>query len=197
MTENKKIQEALAQEKILMDAIMNNLPECIYFKNIESKFIKTSQSMAKLFGLKKPEELYGKSDFDFFDDEHAKPAFDGEQEIIKTGKPILNLVEKEVKKDGSISWVTTTKMPLKDIKGKIVGTFGISKDITKLKVMEMESNERLEELLAQEEELRQNLEEMQTIQEDLQKQLKENEKIKKEFEKKTLEWQKELSKYKK
>jgi PAS domain S-box-containing protein len=182
--ETNKIQNDLAKEKSLMDAIMENVPEYIYFKDIKSRFIKTSHSMVKMFGLKKADELNGKSDFDFFDDEHARPAYEAEQEIIRTGKPILDLVEKEVKKDGSVTYVTTSKLPLKDKSGSIIGTFGISKDITHMKKLEMEAKEQNEELQAQEEELKQNLEEMQTIQEDLQKQLKENEKIKLEYMKK-------------
>ena len=82
--------------------------------------------MAKLFNLKSPDDLIGKSDFDFFDDEHAQPAFNDELNIIKTKKPILNKIEKEVKKDGEISYVRTSKMPLLDTKGKVIGTFGIS-----------------------------------------------------------------------
>ncbi len=175
--ENKKIQENLEQEKYLMDALMNNIPDYIYFKDLESKFIKNSKSHASIFGFSDPKEIYGKSDFDFFSDEHARPAYEGEQKIIKTGKPIINLVEKEVKKDGTINWVTTSKMPLKDHNGKIVGTFGISKDISDMKKMEMEIKERNEELQAQEEELRQNLEEMHTTQEDLERQIEENNKI--------------------
>ena len=79
----------------------------------------------KLFKLTKREELLNKSDFDFFDEEHAKPAFDDEQKIIKTGKAIFDLVEKEVQKDGSVGYVNTSKMPLRDRNNKIVGTFGI------------------------------------------------------------------------
>jgi PAS domain S-box-containing protein len=187
MKENKKIQVALEKENYLMDTLMNNLPEFIYIKDLNSKFIKNSRSHARLFGFSDPKEILGKSDFDFFDDEHARPAFEGEQEIIKTGVPIIDLIEKEVKKDGVISWVTTTKMPLRDQKGKIVGTFGVSKDITHLKKLEIETKERTEELHAQEEELKQNLEEMQTIQEDLHKRIEENEKMKKEFQRKEKE----------
>ncbi len=170
MEKNKLIQVDLAKEKYLMDALMNNIPEYIYFKDRDSKFLKSSHSLVRSFGVSKQEDLLGKSDFDFFGDEHARPAFNDEQEIIKTGKPILDLVEKEVKKDGSVSWVSTTKMPLYDQHGKIVGTFGISKDITKAKKTEMEMQEKTEELKAQEEELRQNLEEMQTVQEEMERQ---------------------------
>jgi PAS domain S-box-containing protein len=168
--ENKKMQQALIEENAFMEALMKNLPDYIYFKDLESKFLKNSLSHAKLFGIKDPEELIGKSDFDFFSEEHAKPAYDAEQKIIKTGKPIIDLVEKEVKKDGSIAWVSTTKLPLKDSEGNIIGTFGISRDISKTMNLEMDTREKNEQLLSQEEELRQNLEEMQTVQEELQRQ---------------------------
>jgi PAS domain S-box-containing protein len=167
---NKLVQEDLAKEKYLMDALMNSIPEYIYFKDTDSKFLKNSLSHTILFGFSDPTEILGKSDLDFFSEEHAMPAFEAEQKIIKTGKPIIDLVEKEVKKDGTVSWVSTTKMPLLNQQGKVVGTFGISKDITESKKIEMEVQEKNEALQAQEEELRQNLEEMQTVQEELQRQ---------------------------
>jgi len=173
MEKNKIIQEELQKEQYLVDALMNNIPEYIYFKDLDSKFIKNSRSHARIFGYSDPKEIVGKSDFDFFDDEHARPAYEAEQNIIKTGKPIIDLIEKEVRKDGTVSWVSTTKMPLYNHEGKIVGTFGISKDITEIKKLEMEAQQKTEELLAQEEELRQNLEEMQTVQEELQRQKEE------------------------
>lgn len=163
----QKQNEELNFEKSLIDALLANVPNSIYFKDRESKFLKASASMAKLFNLKSIDELIGKSDFDFFDDEHAKPAYKDEQTIIKTEKPILNYIEKEVKKDGTVSYVNSSKMPLYDKSGKVIGTFGISTDISESKQMEAEIKMRNEELLAQEEELRQNLEEMQTTQEEL------------------------------
>jgi PAS domain S-box-containing protein len=130
---------ALQKEKALLDALLDSVPETIYFKDSQSRFIRFSRSMMNLFGLKKEEELIGKSDFDFFSDEHARPAFEDEQKIIKTGKAIIDLEEKEVMADGRISWVNTTKMPLKNKEGKIVGTFGISKNISHLKQLEAEA----------------------------------------------------------
>jgi PAS domain S-box-containing protein len=139
--ELKKKQEALEKEEYLFNALLNNANEYIYFKDLESRFIRFSKSMLKLFSVKTPEEVMGKSDFDFFDDEHARPAFDGEQNIIKTEEPIIDLVEKETHKDGSVSWANTSKMPLKDKQGNIVGTWGISKDVTASVEMEMKSEQ--------------------------------------------------------
>ena len=181
--ENKKVQEELAREKYLMDALMNNIPDHIYFKDTKGHFLKTSQSMVKLFGVESFDEIYGKSDFDFFDEDHARPAYEDEQKIIKTGKPIIDLIEKEVQKDGKVGWVSTSKLPLRDKEGKIIGTFGISRDITDRMNMEMDIKQKNEELQAQEEELRQNLEEMLTTQEELSRQIKENKKVQAELEK--------------
>ena len=150
MEENERIQKALGDEKALIDELLINLPEHIYFKDKESRFIRFSHSMLKLFGLEKPEELIGKSDFDFLSEEHARPAFEDEQRIIKTGKAIIDLEEKEVMSDGRIRWVNTTKMPLKNAKGEIMGTFGISKDITHMKRLEDEAVEKAKKLLEQE-----------------------------------------------
>jgi len=171
----------LSKEKALMDALLDNAGESIYFKDEKSRFIKASASMAKMFKVKSVTDMYGKSDFDFFTEEHARPAFEDEMNIIKTGKPVLNKIEKETHADGRVSWVSTSKMPLRNETGKIIGTFGISKDITDLRKMEMDIKEQNEELQAQEEELRQNLEEMHTIHENMEKQLKENEKLTKKF----------------
>ncbi len=145
----KEIEQSsieLQKEKALLDALLNNVPEHIYFKDKESKFLRFSKSMLKLFGLEKAEDLLGKSDFDFFDEEHSRPAYEGEQEIIRTGNAIIDLEEKEVMDDGRINWVNTTKMPLKNAQGEIIGTFGISKDITRLKKLELDAIEKADKL---------------------------------------------------
>ena len=132
----QKVHDEMMQEKALMDALMANIPDNIYFKDLESKFLRVSENMAKAFKVESSDDLKGKSDFDFFTDDHARPAYEGEMDIIKTGEPIVDLVEKETFDDGTVSWVSTTKMPLRDQQGNIIGTFGISKDVTNFKKME-------------------------------------------------------------
>ena len=144
--ELKKNQTALEKEQYLFNALLDTSNEHIYFKDKQSRFIRLSKSMLKLFNVKNFIDVIGKSDFDFFDDEHAEPAFNDEQGIIKTGKGIIDKVEKEVHKDGSISWASTSKMPLKDKQGKIVGTWGMSKDISETKNLEDEINKSKEKL---------------------------------------------------
>ena len=72
----------------------------------------------------------GKSDFDLFSDEHARQAFEDERRIMQTGQPVIDLEERETWPDRPDTWVSTTKMPLRDAHGRIVGTFGVSRDIT-------------------------------------------------------------------
>ena len=165
--EMNKIREQLEYEKSLMDSLLENLPDSIYFKDRDSKFIKVSNSMPKMFGLDKPEELYGKSDLDFFGEEHANQAYQDEQKIIRTKKPLVGIVEKETHKDGSITYVSSTKMPFFDAKGKVIGTFGISRDITRIKKLELEIKEQNEELKAQQEELQTTNEELKSQEEEL------------------------------
>ncbi|MCX7723513.1 MAG: PAS domain-containing protein, partial [Verrucomicrobiae bacterium] len=122
-----------------------NIPDAIYFKDRESRFVRVSRALMRHFKVSGPEQLLGKTDFDFFTEEHARPAFEDEQRIIQTGEPIIGKLEKETHPDGRITWCLTTKMPWRDKQGKIIGTFGISRDITELK--------RVQDQLAYEREL--------------------------------------------
>ena len=133
ITERKRAEAALAYEQFLLNALLNNSTDKIYFKDTESKFIRCSASMAGIFNLQKAEELVGKCDRDFFSSEHAVEAFEDEQKIIRTGEPLIGKMEKETWPDGRVTWVLTTKMPLRDKAGNIAGTFGVSKDITAVK----------------------------------------------------------------
>ncbi len=131
----------LEKETSLLNALLESVPEHIFFKDRESRFIRFSKSMLKLFGLKDDSELLGKTDFDLFAEEHARPAFNDEQKIIATGEAIIDFEEKEVMEDGRVNFVNTSKLPLKNEKGEIIGTFGISKDISRIKNMETQAKE--------------------------------------------------------
>lgn len=147
VTERKAAESALLAERQLMDALLTNIPDAIYFKDINSQYLKCSRMMARRFKLEDPTKVVGKTDFDFFAQNYAERTFAGEQQIIATGKPMLNKVEKEVWACGLETWSLVTKMPLHDGKGRIIGTFGISRDITELKTAEearRESEARLQ-----------------------------------------------------
>ena len=136
--ERKSAERQLEQEKDVVRALMETMPDRIYFKDRESRFMRVNPALARLFNRERPEELVGKTDFDFFLPEHAEPAFADEQEIIRTGKPMLGKVEKETLPDGRIGWALTTKVPLRDRHGDIIGTMGLSRDITRMKEIEDE-----------------------------------------------------------
>ena len=136
VTERKRAEEALANEQYLLNSLIETIPDGIYFKDNNSRFIRINNMQAKRFGLNDPQEAIGKTDYDFFDEEHARPAFEDEQRIIVTGEPLIGLQEKEVWPDGHTTWVSTTKMPLRDKTGKIIGIMGISRDITEHKLAE-------------------------------------------------------------
>lgn len=145
LIERKRADDALTQEQFLMQTLMSNIPDTIYFKDRDSKFIRGSKALAELFGLSDAGDLVGKSDFDFFSEEHARQAYDDEQAIIRVGQP-LTKEERETWADRPDRWVSSTKVPLRDAAGNPIGTFGISRDITAHKRAEAESERLIGEL---------------------------------------------------
>jgi PAS domain S-box-containing protein len=137
-TGREEVKRELAYERELFRTLLDNIPDAIYFKDLQSRFIRCSKSMVQLFGQADFEAVLGKTDADFFAPDHARPAFEDEQAIIRTGQPMFAKVEKETHADGRITWALTSKIPWRDKDGMIIGTFGISKDITALKTAEAE-----------------------------------------------------------
>jgi PAS domain S-box-containing protein len=136
LTQEMAILKAnLEKEKYYLDALMDNMPDAIYFKDADSKVLRVSKYMATHFNTT-VEDLIGKSDFDFQDEAHAREAFEDEQIIQRTRVPKIDYIEKEVQSDGTEYWISTTKMPLINANGEVVGTFGMSRDITKVKMLE-------------------------------------------------------------
>ncbi len=131
----------------LLTALLDNVPDAIFFKDLQSRFTCISRAMVERSNFKTREEILGKTDFDLFDEKHAREAFEDEQAIIRNGKPFFNKIEKEIWPDGSISWVSTSKMPLYDEDGVIIGTFGISSDITRRMSAELKLKDTQKELL--------------------------------------------------
>jgi PAS domain S-box-containing protein len=144
ITQQRETEIALSQEQYYLQTLMDTSPDHIYFKDRESRFIRASKSMCHVLHREDLSEILGKTDFDFFSTEHAQKAFEDEQEIIRTGEPLMK-EEKETSIGHPDAWVYSVKMPLKDKEGNIVGTFGISRDITETKKIQealRESNER-------------------------------------------------------
>lgn len=128
----KQLEEQGKYEYIHMRALMENIPDAIFFKDEKSRFVRISRALAKKFGINNPSDAIGKTDADFFTEEHAQQALDDEQIIMDTIKPIVAKEEKETWYNRPDTWVSTTKMPLLDTKGRCVGTFGIARDVTEV-----------------------------------------------------------------
>lgn len=137
----RNLEESLAQEQDLLRLLMENLPDDVYFKDINSRYLIVSRSLATRFGMT-PAELKGKTDFDLFSQEHARKTFEDEQRIIRSGQPLLDCEERETWPHQPDTWMLTTKMPLRDASGNIVGTFGLSRDITARKRAEQRISEQ-------------------------------------------------------
>ncbi|MGA2804514.1 MAG: EAL domain-containing protein [Acidimicrobiales bacterium] len=114
-----------------MGNLLSTTEERVYFKDVRSRFLLVSAGwIAAIAPDRSAEDIVGKTDFDFFSKEHAEAAFEDEQRIIRTGEPMVNKLERETFGNGMSPWVSTTKMPLRDETGQIIGTFGISRDVT-------------------------------------------------------------------
>ncbi|MFC7336046.1 SpoIIE family protein phosphatase [Haloferula chungangensis] len=121
----------------MLRQLMDHISDNIYFMDRDGRITLISQWGAKWLGFDSPEEVIGKTDFDLFSEEHALAASADEQRIIRTGAPVIGIEEKETWPDGRVTWVSTTKMPLRDDDGEIIGIFGISRDITAHKESEL------------------------------------------------------------
>jgi len=139
--------EALASADTLLQAMLDNVPDWIYFKDTQSRILKMGRTLARSMGMASPEAAIGKTDFDFRQPDQAKEFFEDEQKIIRTGEALINKTEKQVLANGEIGWTSTTKAPMRDAQGKIVGLVGINRDITQQKQAE-EALRRSNEALA-------------------------------------------------
>jgi PAS domain S-box-containing protein len=128
-------ETALEREHEYLRALLDHASDRIYFKDKSSRFLLCNRAKSDRSEVTS-RQIIGKSDFDFFDLRRAQSAFDDEQEIIRTGKPIIGRIDLEVTKNGQEFWALTSKWPLRDKNSEIIGTFGISRDITELKQAE-------------------------------------------------------------
>ena len=137
LSDKIEIESRFTRELKLQQYFMDYLPDSIYFKDLDGRFIKANKATLTKMGLTSFDELICKTDFDIFRDEHAQFAKKDEEEIIKNRTSIINKIEKEIWQDGKITWASTTKIPLVDENNNVYGTFGITRDITDLKKSEI------------------------------------------------------------
>ena len=144
ITGYKRATESLQAEQKLLNNLMTVSPDIIYFKDRESRFIRINDAFARKLALSDSRAVLGKTDFDIFGGQHAGQAYDDEQRIMATGEPMIDKEEQEDWKDGRVTWVSSTKMPMRDSTGQIIGIMGISRDITERKRAERRLTEALD-----------------------------------------------------
>ncbi|MDA1015996.1 MAG: response regulator [Planctomycetota bacterium] len=145
--DRNRLRLELEREQYLLHTLMDNLPDHIYFKDLKSGFLRINRAMAHEFELPTAADAIGKTDSDFFTPEHAKAALADEQSVMESGEPLIGKAEKETWPDGRVTWVSTTKLPLRDRNGVVIGTFGISRDITDQRLAQDQLKERADELI--------------------------------------------------
>jgi len=132
ITEESRIKNELEDKHNLMQSLIDNIPDFIYFKDENNRYIKVNNAKANLSN-NKPDELIGKTDYDIFDEKEGRIVNKDDETVIKTGKEIVNKFEKIKDSNGKKYWVSSIKIPRYDSQGKIIGMMGISRNITKLK----------------------------------------------------------------
>jgi PAS domain S-box-containing protein len=142
-----RVNTDLAASNRQLQVLLDNIPDRIYFKDVQSRFVKLNKALGKRLGVADPEQVIGKSDFDFQLPERAKEFYADEQRVMQTGDALINKTEKQIMPSGETSWTSTTKIPLRDSQGTVVGLVGINRDITKQKQAEealQQANDKLE-----------------------------------------------------
>jgi PAS domain S-box-containing protein len=139
--ENARLRAELAEaqrDQRFLHVLMDTIPDHIYFKDAQSRFLLINRAMAEWVALGSPAEALGKSDADFFSSEHAGEALRDERRIMETREPLVGAEEKETWPTGGETWVSSTKVPVVDEKGQVTGICGISRDITRRKRAQQE-----------------------------------------------------------
>ena len=138
VTQRKQAEEALQHERNLLRTLIDHLPDCVYVKDAESRFVAANVAVARIMGAAAPDDVVGKTDDDFYPAELAAQYRKDEQELVRTGQPMIEKEEPHRDPAGNARAVLTTKIPLKDRQGKVVGLVGVSRDITDHKRAEQE-----------------------------------------------------------
>jgi len=133
LNERKRAEDALAEERNLLRTVIDNLPDYIYVKDTESRYVVSNNPHVRFLGATTPDEVIGKTVFELFPQELAAQYYADDQELIQSGQPLLNKEEYSIDKTGKRIWNLTSKVPLRDSSGKIVGLVGIAADITERK----------------------------------------------------------------
>jgi phosphoserine phosphatase RsbU/P len=126
----------VALKQQFFDFLLEHAADQIYFKDKEGRFICASRAVAEFMGVASSADLIGKSDFDFWSEQTAREAAADERHIMETGRPLIGKVERLVYPTGRVTWDYTSKLPLRDAAGEVIGIFGVNRDFTAIKRME-------------------------------------------------------------
>ena len=149
ITEHKQLENTLRQERIFLRAVIDNIPDSVYVKDMECRKVIANLAEVRLSGMQSEAELLGKDDFAVHPKELAEHFFADDQVVLHTGQPVVNREEYVLSKQGEKSWILTTKIPLRDENGQIVGLIGLGRNITERKRAEealIESDRRFRDL---------------------------------------------------
>jgi PAS domain S-box-containing protein len=136
--QREQAEEALARERNLLRTLIDLLPDYIFAKDTNSRFILNNVAHVRLLRASGADEILGKTDYDIFPEDLAARYFTDEQSVIHSGEPLVNREESVIDEKGSQHWLLTTKVPLRDDDGKTVGIVGMSRNITQRKRMAQE-----------------------------------------------------------
>ena len=125
----KHTEEELTKNLSLFQTLLDNIPDCVSFKDIQNRFVLVNKRLASRYKVS-PENMIGKTDFDYLPKELAQKAFDEDTQILHTGKPIINSIEKNMDANGNEQWISVTKVPRYDQLGNIIGTLCLSRYVT-------------------------------------------------------------------
>jgi two-component system, sensor histidine kinase and response regulator len=167
VAERVRAQEALSEERQILRALIDNMPDFMYVKDTQSRFLVANASLAHTMGLKGPEELLGRTDFDFFPRELADAYYQDERDVIRAKKALFNREEECIDALGNKMWLLTTKVPLYDRNGEVAGIAGVGRNITERRRIESEKQKATEALEARTKELQLEVEERVRAQETL------------------------------
>ena len=133
ITERRQAENSLEQERNLLRTLIDNLPDCIYVKDAQGRFIAANLTSARIMGAATPNDLIGKTDSDFYPPELAAEYRADEDKLMQSGQPLVNKSEPRLDSTGNPRTLLTTKIPLKDSRGQVLGLVGISRDVTEHK----------------------------------------------------------------
>ena len=138
ITAQKRADEELARERNLLRTLIDTVPDYIYVKGLDGRFLMVNRTLTELLGASSPDVLLGKSDFDCYPEELARSFWADDRKVMDSGEPLINREESNVDFRGKANWVLTTKVPLRDREGNVVGLMGVGRNITSRKQAEKE-----------------------------------------------------------